>query len=128
MQLNALHMRFGAIATGVVMVIMYYACFGSAMEKPIIQIEFGMDPDRFEGAQVEIDGEIVGTLKRHGQATRSGFQVEKGTHSVRVIVPGIPCEVVQVPAEIPGLAAMVMIDYQEQTDENGNWVGGITLR
>ena len=83
--MNALHMRFAAIAGGILLLGFFILSGGSLGSPEVIQIDFGMYPEVFEGAEVEIDGKVVGTLERTGQATRAGFKVEEGKHVVRVL-------------------------------------------
>jgi len=40
---------------------------------------------------VEIDGQVVGELKRFGNATRTSFAVKDGRHTVKVIHPEFAC-------------------------------------
>ncbi len=85
MFLNALHIRFALIGSSVVLVVVYLMFGGSLGSPEIVQIDFGMYPDLFEGCEVEIDGKIVGKLEGTGQVTRSGFKVEQGRHVIRVL-------------------------------------------
>ena len=85
MAMNALHMRFAAIAGGILLLGFFILSGGSLGSPEVIQIDFGMYPEVFEGAEVEIDGKVVGTLERTAQATRTGFKVKEGKHVVRVL-------------------------------------------
>ena len=116
MQLNALHMRFAAIAGGILLLAGYTLCGGSFGGDRIVQIDFGMDPDYFEGMQVEIDGRIAGKLRVHGQVARTGFEVGKGTHRVRVIHPEIESEPVSLDMQAPGQTARLMLQIVERYD------------
>ena len=55
----------------------------------IIQIDFRWFGPFLEGAQVEIDGQVVGTLRPYGRNNWvTGFEVEAGEHTVRVLKEG----------------------------------------
>jgi len=113
MQLNLTNMRFGAIAAGVVLVAMYWMCGGYFGTEQVIQIEFGMYAEEFEGLEVEIDGDVVGKLKMHGQATRSGFSVSEGTHRICVRHPDLPCTPAIVDTELAGQKVLLLLDIEE---------------
>jgi hypothetical protein len=81
----------------------------------VIQIDFGMYPEVFEGAEVEIDGKVVGTLERTGQATRAGFKVKEGKHVVRVLHAELGSQEMQVEVR-PGEKVRVMLDMVEHYD------------
>ncbi|MEQ1854990.1 MAG: hypothetical protein ABL963_00890 [Longimicrobiales bacterium] len=52
----------------------------------LIQIDFRWGGTFLEGAQVEVDGVVVGTLQRYGRSNYStGFEVEPGEHVIRVL-------------------------------------------
>ena len=51
-----------------------------------LQIDYSWAREILEGAEVEIDGEVVGTLQRYGRSGyQTGFRVEAGDHVVRVL-------------------------------------------
>ncbi|MDH5196328.1 MAG: hypothetical protein OEY20_03635, partial [Gemmatimonadota bacterium] len=54
--------------------------------------QFGVDPAFLLGAEVVIDGEVVGRLERSGTRTVSGFPVEEGDHTAELRVPGCTSE------------------------------------
>ena len=88
MYLNAMRIRFGLMGAGLVMLAIWIFGGGSIIpNKGVIQIEFGMYPEEFEGLEVEIDGEVVGELQYFGAASRTGFEVKEGDHTVRIIHP-----------------------------------------
>jgi hypothetical protein len=115
MQLNALHMRFAAIAVGIVIVGGYFMCGGS--DGTIVQIDFSIDPDWLAGAAVEIDGKIVGKLALVGGAARNGFEVRKGSHRVRVVHEEMDCEPLELTLNKPGQKARLILDVTERYDE-----------
>jgi hypothetical protein len=116
MQLNALHMRFGAIAAGILLMIGLAVCHGSPFGAPdaMVSIEFGADPDALAGLPVEIDGKLVGKLERIGQATRNAFPVEEGKHRVRLVAANLRCEPVEVNVK-KGLKAYLIVEYDESS-------------
>jgi hypothetical protein len=63
-------------------------------ERPayVVQIQFGIAPEVLAGAEVVIDGEVVGILQRHGDRTVSGFAVEEGDHTAELRLPGCESE------------------------------------
>ena len=117
MFMNALNMRFAAIAAGVVVIGLFLLMGGSFGQPEIIQLDFGMYPELLEGAQVEIDGKVVGTLESTGQATRAGFKVEKGRHVVRVLHPEIAAADIEVELKT-GEKARVLLDLEERYDRD----------
>ncbi len=44
-----------------------------------------MAPEVFEGCEVEIDGAIAGTLQRVTRASRTGFEVKDGSHTIAIL-------------------------------------------
>jgi len=91
MYLNAFRIRVALIGAGILTTIIYLAMGGrfGPGSKGAIQIEYGMYPDEFQGAEVLIDGQVAGTLKPFGSATRTGFEVTQGEHVVRIRHPRI---------------------------------------
>jgi hypothetical protein len=63
----------------------------------IVQIDYNWARDFPEGSVVEIDGDSVGVLQRYGRSGYvTGFEVEPGDHTVRVVHPsceGVPEDV-----------------------------------
>ena len=51
---------------------------------PAIVVDYGEAPGEFEGADIELDGKLVGKLKRDGQRPRTSFPVDAGDHAIRV--------------------------------------------
>jgi uncharacterized protein (DUF1684 family) len=127
MKLNALHMRFGAIAAGIILLVLgARAFFPSA--KSYVSIEFGADPDTFAGAPVEIDGQAVGKLERTGQATRIAFPVDKGEHTIRVVHPNFECAVTRFAARGSGDKLHMLLDVQDSVDATGRMKPTLMLR
>jgi len=115
MAMNALHMRFAAIAGGILLLGFFILSGGSLGSPEVIQIDFGMYPEVFEGAEVEIDGKVVGTLERTGQATRAGFEVKEGKHVVRVLHAELGSQEMRVEVR-KGEKVRVMLDMIEHYD------------
>ena len=55
-----------------------------------VQIDFSWGRGFLDSAAIEIDGEVVGVLDPRGSQYVSGFRVEAGEHTVRVLKDG--CE------------------------------------
>ena len=129
MFLNSWRIRLGLAAAGVIVLVMYLFATGGSLvpgSKPGILIEFGSYPQQFEGLQVEIDGQVVGELKRYGQATRTGFEVSKGEHTVRVISPNFDCTPTKVTTTLPGQKVMLLLEVDDAYSSNGRPM--LTLR
>jgi hypothetical protein len=117
MQLNALHMRFAAIAAGLVI----FVLVGLAGGRPdpaagYVLIDFSSGPDIFRGLEVEIDGEVVGTLESVGGTHRNAFGVKRGTHEVRVLHPAIGCRTATVELEHPTQRLPLMLQIGDMGD------------
>ena len=128
MFLSALRIRIGMVVAGGLLAV-GWASFGHALfpsTQARILIEFGGDPDSFTGLDVEIDGRVVGHLERVGQATRTAFPVEPGTHHVRVIGPAFDSAPAPIDAPEPGMSTMVLLEYSESPGTTGR--PALTLR
>lgn len=117
MQLNALHIRFGLIGAGVVLLVGYLIAGGSLSSPEVIQLDFSMYPEVFEGCDVEIDGQVVGQLEPYGRTMRAGFEVKKGRHVVRVLHEEFDSVPLEVDVSKPGQKARLMLDLVEQYDD-----------
>ena len=82
--------RVAAVATVAILVILWRSCVAGPAY--IVQIQFGMAPKVLAGADVVIDGEVVGILEQHGNRTVSGFRVEEGDHTAELRLPGCESE------------------------------------
>jgi hypothetical protein len=92
MFLNVFKVRAVLAIAGLIVFGGYLAAGGSFGSKASIVIEFGMYPEEFIGREVEIDGEVVGSLAVIGNATRNAFEVKPGKHAVRVLHPDVACD------------------------------------
>ena len=89
-------------------------CLGCGVDdRPRISIEFGMYPEELTDAQVIVNGQLVGTLERIGQATRTSFPVEPGIHEVTIRHPRLRSVPRRVEAELPGQKVRLMADIRE---------------
>jgi len=82
--------RIAAVVTVVILVILWRGCLGGP--EYIVQIQFGLDPDALVGAEVVIDGAVVGVLERRDSRTVNGFPVEEGDHTAELRLPGCESE------------------------------------
>ena len=126
MKLNALHMRFGAIAAGFLLLVLGGRAMFSSSDSRVL-IEFGADVDGFEGLPVEIDGKMVGKLQRTGQATRMAFPIENGEHTVRVVHPQMECEATRVRVK-PNAKVYLQLDVMDGADAAGRLKNTLVLR
>jgi hypothetical protein len=87
-----------------------------------ISIEWGIDQD-LAGSPVEVDGKDAGKLEKYGQATRTGFPVSPGKHTVRVVTDAFDCP----PREVEvkrGERLHLILEIEDYT----NAQGGISQR
>jgi hypothetical protein len=118
MRLHLSRIHMGAIGGGAALLLGLWMC-GHFSDAPVVQIEFGTDADQFEGLDVLIDGQVVGKLRRSGQVTRSGFEVDRGTHHVCVQHPQYGCSPTRVMADKPGQELMLKLEYEEVPEPRG---------
>jgi hypothetical protein len=78
-----------------------------------VLIEFGSDPRTFTGFEVEVDGRLAGHLEQVGAMTRTAFPVACGTHRVRILHPEFEPADLQIEANIPGVATMLLLDHAD---------------
>ena len=105
-----------SVAVTVALLVVLQGASGCLMmgdDRPHVVIEFGADPGQFEGLEVELDGKVVGTLKKLGAVTRTGFAVDKGEHTVRVRSPRFSCQPVKVNAQLKLQKIYLMLEYAE---------------
>ena len=119
MFLNSLHLRFGLLAAGAVLLAIFLLAGGSLGSPEIIQLDFSMYPEVFEGCDVEIDGRVVGRLERYGQAMRSGFEVNEGQHVVRVLHDEFGSQPIEVDITSTGQKVRLMLDIFQRYDDVG---------
>jgi hypothetical protein len=115
MLLNSMHLRFGVIAGGVILLGLYLVMGGTFGGAEVVQLDFGMYPEVLEGCPVEIDGKVVGTLARTGGTTRVGFDVDPGRHVVRILHASLGSEHIEVDVAA-GRKARLLLDMVAHYD------------
>ena len=125
--MNVIHMRIAAIGSGIVVMAFFFMMGGSFGQPEVIQIDYSMFPDLLEGAEVEIDGRVVGKLRATGQTTRAGFEVKEGKHVIRVLTDEMPSEEIAVEVR-KDEKVRVMLDmvtrYDKSTRQTSSAIGG----
>lgn len=121
---NLLNMRIGAIIAGVILLIVLAAsgAIPGFHKKGVIQIDWSIERHELAGLEVEIDGQVAGTLRRFGNACRTGFEVKEGSHEVRVLHPEMDSASKRVDVFAGGLPVLLILDFEEHVDENGAYV------
>lgn len=85
--LRALRWRAALGLVGLGLVFAYVSLSGRTAHTVRINYQWGSE--MLDSAEVEIDGEVVGVLRRYGRRNFvTGFRVEPGEHVVRVLVDG----------------------------------------
>ena len=92
------------------------SCFPD--DSPRISIEYAMVPE-LEGADVLIDGKVVGKLEPTGQATRVSFPVKPGEHEVSIKSPQFDCQATKVVAEMKGQKVRLLASVGEMQSTSG---------
>lgn len=105
-----------AVVAVVSLALLGAACFPD--DSPRISIEYGMIPE-LEGADVLIDGKVVGKLEMTGQATRVSFAVKPGEHEVCIREPRFDCQPARVAAELKGQKIRLMAQIAEMASTTG---------
>lgn len=116
MYLNSPHLRFGAIAAGVLLLGGYLLLGGPLGGDRIVLLDFSMYPEVFEGCEVEIDGEVAGMLRADGRSLRTEFEVRRGEHVLRIRHPQYDSQQVTVNMESPSEKARLVLDLEERFD------------
>jgi hypothetical protein len=80
--MRPLQWRAALMIVGAGLVIAWVVASGGASY--LIQVDYSWTGDMLEGAEVVIDGEVVGTLEPIGRQRVTGFRVERGEHVVSV--------------------------------------------
>ena len=79
----------------------------------VVQIDWGWAGDLTTGAEVLVDGAVVGKLEPTGRRPVRGFEVAKGTHVVTL--GGGPCDVRPDTVTLgPERIAVLMADVEER--------------
>jgi hypothetical protein len=98
--------RVAAVGTAVVLVVLWKS--GVRDPSYVLQIQFGNAPDILAGAEVVIDDSVVGSLKREGARTVSGFRVEEGDHTAKLRLPGCTSETARFTSGFGGALVTLM--------------------
>ncbi len=115
---RSIRWQLASIVSGLIFLVVLWTAGLFSSRKAII-IEYGMLGDDAIGAEVYIDDQLAGTLAAVGAASRTGFEVSEGVHTVRVVHPDLGCEPVRVETQSSSTALYLMLDvadfYNEQT-------------
>lgn len=98
--------RVAAVGTAVLLVVLWRSCVRDPSY--VLQIQFGNAPDILVGAEVVIDDSVVGSLKRQGARTVSGFRVEEGDHTAELRLPGCTSETARFTSGFGGALVTLM--------------------
>ena len=90
-------------------------------------IEVGIAPELLEGAEVVVDGGVVGALTRMGVRTLSGFKVGDGDHSVEVRLEGYASRSMTVNPASQGGSALLLADFGQVSDGDGASIDAVVL-
>lgn len=80
---------YAALAVAGVILFIFWILMGGGPNY-VVQIDYAWTGDLMVGADVLVDGVVVGKLEPVGGRPVHGFEVEKGTHEVTL--KGGPCE------------------------------------
>jgi hypothetical protein len=111
--------RVAAVVAVAVVVILWRSC--AAGPEYVVLIQFGMDPEVLSGAEVVIDGEVVGLLEPQGNRTVSGFALEEGDHTAELRLPGCDSEQARFTSGFGG-ATVTLVWYPDITVQRGDSV------
>ena len=84
--------------------------------------------DDFDGLPVEIDGRVVGSLKKFGENPRTAFLVSKGDHKIRVVHPTMASETVTVTAVSKVMPVTLLLEVGEAAGASGTLSSVLVLR
>jgi hypothetical protein len=78
--------RLGVLVGGILLILLWRFCGGAPGRR--VQVDFSIDPELFSGAEVVIDGEVVGSRQPSGARNFTGFHVGKGEQTVEIRLAG----------------------------------------
>jgi hypothetical protein len=78
--------RLGVLVGAILLILLWRFCGGAPSH--LVQVDFSIDPELFSGAEVVIDGKVVGSLQPYGTRNLTGFHVEEGEHTVEIRLDG----------------------------------------
>lgn len=108
MPLRSLQWRAALSIVGALLVLAWV--FASGRGGYVVQIDYNWAREFLDSAVVEIDGDSIGILQRYGRSQFiTGFDVEPGTHMVRVLKEGCesPADTVEVSAQGSRIAILM---------------------
>ncbi len=114
--MRSLRWRAAITIVGATVALGYFWASGRAGY--VMQIDYSWGGEFLDGAEVFIDGEVAGTLELYSRDTRStGFTVEAGTHTVRVVHQHCPGgrEYDVTVGRTEGRLAILMADVEEES-------------
>lgn len=114
---RGLNWRLAVVLAGLVLIV-GWALARDDSDPYVILVEFGTAPELLEGAEVVIDGEVAGTLRRMGARTQTGFRVAEGRHEVFLRMEGYPSDTTRVTTGFGGGQVRLMADFVDR------YVGG----
>lgn len=116
---RALNWRLAVVAVGLILAV-GWGLSQSGEDPYVILVEFGMAPEILEGAEVVIDGEVAGTLRRMGARTQTGFRVPEGSHEVFLRLDSYPPDTTRITTGFGGGQVRLIADFSDR------YVGGET--
>ncbi len=103
---------YAALAVVCVILFVLWVAMGGAPGH-VVQIDWGWAGDLATGAEVVVDGAVVGTLEPMGRRPVRGFEVGKGAHEVTL--RGGPCAARPDTVRLgPPRTAVMMLDVDER--------------
>jgi len=106
------------LAIGAALAIVGIFIWSSFASKQKIVIHWAMI-DQAEGANVMVDGEVVGQLKLFGQNPTTAFEIEDGQHEIRVEIPGLKSEPKTINTDAPGQSVDLWLEFEERYNPDG---------
>jgi len=117
MPLVSLNRRIALVVTALLLVVVWKVAMGAS--RSVVIIEFGQAPELLEGAEVLVDGEVVGTLRRMGARTQTGFELVDGRHTVEVRREGWGSEPLEVTGGFGGERVLLLAEPGERYGTDG---------
>lgn len=107
---RALNWRLAVVVAGLVLIV-GWALAREGRDPYVILVEFGTAPEILEGAEVVVDGEVAGTLRRMGARTQTGFRVAEGRHEVFLRMEGYPPDTARITTGFGAGRVRLMADF-----------------
>ncbi len=125
--MNKKMLLFG-MGSGLVVALAFVFTGGLSTAEARVAIEFGIEPELFEGLEVEIDGEIAGRLESTGRVTRRAFSLELGEHVIRIVHPEMRSEPRRVDLALRNQTLHLLADIEEHASAGGRSEMVLVLR